>query len=276
MNADASALTSPLLAGWRVALLRNERAQSPLTRAIVRAGAEVVALPTLSVRGAADPDALRSELRRLETATAWVFVSPAAVRFAWRAWSGFVVAGGAAVFAVGPGTAAALARRGVAAQFPPQRHDSEGLLAMPELAAVRGTVALVKAPGGRELIAHGLRTRGIEVCEVAAYRRAPLRWDRRHRARLAALLEQPHALLVDTSREALDALAKVAGASFDEVLGLPLVVSSERLAAHANAMGFPTVHVAGGSTAAALLAGAIEIVRLPNRVAGSNHRISRR
>lgn len=262
MDSNATPDRELPLRAWSAGLLRVEGARSTLAQAFARVGANVLALPTLSVRAVPDAARVRAQLAAEANVAAWVFVSPAAVRFAWRAWPDFAPHRDARVFAVGPGTAAALSRRGVAATHPPQHHDSEGLLAMPELDSVRGPVALVKAPGGRALLADGMRGRGVEVHEVATYRRAPARWDRRHRARLGELLKaQPRALLLATSGEALGALITLAGQSLEILLGVPVVVSSARLSIHATALGFRHLHVAAGTTAAALVAAAIELAR---------------
>ncbi len=261
MTTHSDATVEPELTGWTVGLLRADGARSAVSRALAGAGAHVAALPTLRLRATPDAVALRAQLASLAEA-AWVFVSPAAVRFAWRAWPALAPARGTPVFAVGPGTAAALARRGVTASHPAQSHDSEGLLAMPSINLLRGGVALVKAPGGRALLAEGLRSRGLEVHEVSAYRREAARWDRRHFARLDAVLAAcPRAALVASSAESLGAFVVIAREALEEVTRLPLVVSSARLAAHAAALRFKDVHVATGATAAPLLAGVLALAR---------------
>jgi len=257
MGTHSDVTLDPVLTGWTIGLLRADGARSALSRALADAGAHVAALPTLRLHAAPDPVAVRVQLASLVDA-AWVFVSPSAVRFAWRAWPQFAPASGAAIFAVGPGTAAALARHGVAALHPAERHDSEGLLAMPAMDSLRGKVALVKAPGGRALLAESLRARGLEVHEVAPYRRGPARWDRRHLARLDAVLgAAPRAMLVASSAESLGAFVGHAQRALREVTRLPLIVSSTRLAAHAGHLGFSDVHLASGATAAPLLAGIV-------------------
>lgn len=261
MPSRSSPTHDAVLAQWTVGLLRVDGARSALSRAVADAGARVVVLPTLRLRAAPDPGAVREQLASLADA-AWVFVSPAAVRFAWRVAPQFAPASGARVFAVGPSTAAALARRGVAALHPAERHDSEGLLAMPGLDSLRGKVALVKAPGGRALLAESLRARGLEVHEVEPYRRDPARWDRRHVARLDAVLgAAPRGMLVASSAESLGTFVRLAGLCLAEVTRAPLIVSSARLAAHAGTLGFGDVHVASGATTAPLLAAIIELAR---------------
>ncbi|MFX9532994.1 uroporphyrinogen-III synthase, partial [Acinetobacter baumannii] len=67
----------------------------------------------------------------------------------------------------------------------PERMDSEGLLALPELRDVRGiAVGLVTAPGGRDAIAPALRARGAQVRRADVYRRLPLPPSPRTLARL--------------------------------------------------------------------------------------------
>lgn len=240
-------------------LVRAGGERSALVRALQCEGADVLVLPALSLRAAPAPGPLAARLRARHHAAAWLFVSPAAVRFAWRACPGLAFSPGTRVLAVGPGTRAALSRRGVAARCPPLRHDSEGVLAMPELESVDGTVVLVKAPGGRTELAAGLRARGLEVDEIATYRRAPSRWDSRHRARLGELLAaQPRALLLATSGEALCALPDLAGIAFTALARATVLVSSERLAALAGSLGFRDIRVAAGTAPKALVAGALD------------------
>ncbi len=273
MSLDPPTRFDAPLEGWTLGLLRADGGRSALARAFTRGGAQVLRLPTLSVRATPDAGRVRAELESLGHAAAWIFVSPAAARFAWRAWSEFAPYPAARVFAVGPGTASALARRGITAIYPSQRHDSEGVLALPELREIVGTVALVKAPGGRALLADGLRARALDVREVAVYRRGPARWDRRHRARLEALLQaQPRALLLATSGEALTALVKLAGSNPDTLLRAPVLVSSARLSAHASSLGFGDVHAAAGTATQQLVAAAIAVARGESGKVGTSSR----
>lgn len=247
---------------WRVGLVCAGVARAALVGALRAAGAEVAALPVLSLRAATEPGPLGARLQAAKAASAWLFVSPAAVRFAWRACPGLAFGRGTRVLAVGPGTRAALSRRGIAAHCPPIRHDSEGVLAMPELDAVAGTVVMVKAPGGRTTLSDGLRARGLEVDEIGVYRRAPSRWDCRHRDRVEALLAaRPRALLLATSGEVLGALPGLAGPAFAPLAQLPLLVSSARLAAIAGSLGFRDVEIAAGTSPAALVDGALGVAR---------------
>lgn len=75
------------------------------------------------------------------------------------------------VYAVGRGTAAALAQEGLTVILP-DRADSEGLLALPALQDIAGQRFLVfRGQGGRELLRETLQARGAEVTVIELYRR---------------------------------------------------------------------------------------------------------
>jgi uroporphyrinogen-III synthase len=174
---------------------------------------------------------------------------------------------------VGSGTAAALAHAGIVGAQVAGRSDSEGVLAMPQLASVRGSeVGLVTAPGGRGLIAPALATRGARVCRADVYRRLPPRFDVRHRRRLQALLATPapRALLL-TSLESLQHL--LAGLDADAVRLLRtcvVVAASPRLADAARAHGATVVLQAGSASPAGLVAALAAHVE-PSATAGPAH-----
>jgi len=255
------------LRGWRIGWLRAAAVPASLASAIRVLGAELVALPVLSLR--APPRNPTSTAARAEAigAAVWIFVSPAAVRFAWKLWPDLEAPCGTRVFAVGPGTAAALSRRGIAAGFPPERHDSEGLLALESLREAHGPAAIFKAPGGRTLLADALRRRGQRVHELDVYVRVKARWDRRHCARLAELLVPPgRSLLIATSAEALQAFVRLAGEEAARATTLPIIVSSARLRGVAETLGFERVVVAAGTQVPALIRGIREVAGSPHGV----------
>ena len=123
--------------------------------------------------------------------------------------------------------------------------DSEGLLAMPALQQVEGRqVHLVCGNGGRELLQDTLAQRGAHVSRIEVYRRlVPER-----RAAVANLVNG-WSMLVDvvvaTSNAILDNLLTMLGPeAAGRVQRTPLVVVSERMAAHAADLGCETVRVA--------------------------------
>jgi uroporphyrinogen III methyltransferase/synthase len=78
---------------------------------------------------------------------------------------------GATIGAIGPATAAALAQRGIRADFIPKTSVSEAVVA--ELAGQDWDGVPVLLPGadiGRDALAQGLAAKGATVARVAAYR----------------------------------------------------------------------------------------------------------
>ena len=77
---------------------------------------------------------------------------------------------GATVAAIGPGTARALADRGIAADLVPERFVAEALVEALSGVAVEGRRALVaRAAAARDVLPDALRERGAEVDVVALY-----------------------------------------------------------------------------------------------------------
>jgi uroporphyrinogen-III synthase len=246
------------LAGWYVISLRPSGQHAGVRRAAAALGARVFAVSTLAL----EPMPAEAERRRA-LACGWaIATSPAAARFALappvprrpraQHW-----------FAPGPGTAAALRRRGVAeVAVPAHGQDSEQLLALPAMHDVAGRrIGLLTAPGGRDRIEATLAARGADVVRADLYRRVPRRPSP---ARLAALSALParSALLV-TSAEAFavlwDALDADGRASLRR---RPAVAGSPRLAALLETRGFARVTVAEGARPAAMLAA---LARVPLR-----------
>jgi uroporphyrinogen-III synthase len=158
------------------------------------------------------------------------------------------------VCGVGAATARALRRHGIRdVIWPRARQDSEGLLELPELGSLRGRrVALVGAPGGRELLAQTLRTRRARLTRIETYRREAPRYSVRQ---LAAVERAPAPLLLlVSSAEALSNLRVALPLHlFARLAAGDTVVSSERLAKLVRASLFANVHVAAGPAPADLL-----------------------
>jgi len=234
------------LAGASVIVTRPGGAS--LLRSARRLGARAFPLPGLSLRAIAQP-------RPRAAFDAWLFTSPAAVRFALRHAPRLRVPKRALVFAIGGGTRAALARHGIAATAP-ERSDSEGLLAVPGLAEVRGRrIALVGAPGGRDLIAPALRARGAVVEAIHVYRREPPRLTRRHFDALAAA-DDPLITLLSSGEALANLVAALPPPLLARLRAQTIVVSSARLAAAARAAGFGAIVPAASAAPRDLLAGA--------------------
>jgi len=224
-----------------VILTRPVGSSAALRRKIAALGGRSLLLPGLSLRICTDPLRAGRELRAATSGTDWIFSSPAAVRFAFRLAPDLGIPREAGVFAIGAGTQRALARHALATITPADRSDSEGLLALPQLSVMTGrNVALVGAPGGRDLIAPTLRERGADVIGIEVYERRPARLTRRH---FDPVEHAPSPLiLLVSSGEALANLTRQLPATLMARLRHQvLVVSSARLETLAHEAGFKDV-----------------------------------
>ena len=181
----------PLL-GRRVLVTRTRSQASALAAGLRQLGAEPIEVPVIEVVDPADGgDALRTAARRLGTYD-WVAVT--SPNGAGRLLAAIADTGGdarafgaARVAAIGPGTAAALAARGIVADLVPERYVAESLL--DALTAARpegGRLLLARAAVARDVLPDGLRAAGWEVDVVEAYRTVPAAIDGEPRDAAAA------------------------------------------------------------------------------------------
>ncbi|MCL7715784.1 uroporphyrinogen-III synthase [Stenotrophomonas mori] len=244
----------PTGTAWYLISLRPSGAHDPLRRAGARFGARTVAVSPwrLQPRGEA---ATREQLEQALSSDRVVFTSPAAADAAGRLLPLAQHATGTLV-AVGEGTARALRRQGVDSVHAPARMDSEGLLALPAMADLRGRrVALITAPGGRGMIAAQVQARGARLVRVDVYERVPLVVPARTWQRLAAL-EAPAVLAVSSGEALLRVLEQLPDTLRARWQRQPLVAASARLAELAGAQGFIATRVAAGPLPGQLAAAA--------------------
>lgn len=248
------------LTGASVIVTRPTSTASALVNAALKLGARVVRLPGLRLCPPDDARAVAQDLTQARMADAWIFTSPAAVRFAASGMTSFEVSTPLRVFAVGAGTARALARYGVEALAPSQQHDSDGLLALPGLQALNGQrIAIIDAPGGRDVIAPALTARGAQVTRIGVYRRVAPKLTSRHFESLEHT-PLPWISLV-SSGEALDHLhAALPSDLLARWHAQAIVLSSERLAAQAATLGFRDRHLARSALVEDLLEAASAVL----------------
>jgi uroporphyrinogen III methyltransferase/synthase len=164
------------LSGKRIVVTRARAQASGIAARLRELGAEVVQLPVIRIAAPDDPAPLR---RAAEEAGAFdwiVFTSANGVErfFAALAEAGkdARALGGVRACAIGPATAAELARHGIRADLVPDEFVAEAALqalsAAAELAGRR--ILIPRAAEARSVLPDGLRARGAEVVEVAAYR----------------------------------------------------------------------------------------------------------
>ena len=242
------------LAGLGVLVTRPARQAESLCTLIEAQGGRPVRFPALDIQPPQDPSAARRLL-----AQSWdllIFVSANAVSEA------LALAGGlpdGIRLAVGAGTAQALAAAGWPAVRVPERADSEGLLALPELAEVAGRrILILRGEGGRALLGDSLVQRGAEVVYAEVYRRlvpqadpAPLLRDWRRDIQA----------IIATSGELLTGLDQLLGAEGRALArSTPLVVAAPRIQDIAQRLGYARVRCAAGAGDAALVAALAALV----------------
>ncbi|HEY0666209.1 MAG TPA: uroporphyrinogen-III synthase [Gallionella sp.] len=188
------------LDGLRIVVTRPRDQAVQLAHRIEQAGATAVLFPLLDICAIPDDSALREQIARLAQFDLAIFISPNAVHYGIAA----IRAAGALpptlkIAAVGQGSARALRESGIVnVVVPPERFDSEGLLALPALQDIANQCVLIfRGDGGRELLGDTLRARGATVEYAACYRRGKPALDAG-----ALIAARPDAIIV-TSSEAL-------------------------------------------------------------------------
>jgi uroporphyrinogen-III synthase len=240
------------LDGIGVLVTRPARQAGAFVHKLAVLGATPIVFPAIVILPPVDRTSLDLAHARLASYDIAFFVSANAVEYGTpeaTAWPAQLVA-----FAPGPGTAEALAAVGVHdVRIPATTFDSEGLLALPELADVRGKrVVIFQGEGGREALAAALAARGAHVDHVVCYRRAA------PASGAAGLLDalregRVHAVTV-TSSEGVDNLCSVAGSEGRALLTrYPVFAPHPRIAARARSHGFQVIETGAGD--AGLIAG---------------------
>jgi uroporphyrinogen-III synthase len=238
-------MTQPL-AGRMVLVTRPPHQAAALEQAIRSVGGESFVFPALDIE-AVPVTELGESLAHLAEADIAIFISPNAAQFGMAAIGALPAA--IRVFAVGPGTARALAAHGTRDVVTPDGQDSEALLALPPLQDVAGKrVVIVRGVGGRPLLADTLCARGAQVHYLECYRRV------RPQADAAPLLARWQAGGIDavtvTSAETLHNLAAMLGEGGASLLaGTPLFAPHEKIAEAARRFGIVRVIATPGGDA---------------------------
>ncbi|MFL5874189.1 MAG: uroporphyrinogen-III C-methyltransferase [Solirubrobacterales bacterium] len=162
------------LHGRRVVVTRARAQASGLAATLRGLGAEVVELPAIRIEPRIEDEEVRKVAGALGIYELICLTSPNGVRLLFEAMEAAGVdaraLAGVTVAAIGPGTARALAERGVLADVVPERFVAEGLIEALEDQEVAGARVLVaRAAEARDVLLEALRERGAEVDVVALY-----------------------------------------------------------------------------------------------------------
>lgn len=247
----SNASAGSALSGWYVILCRPAGENRALADRLRALGAQTICLPAFRIAAARDPARAREALRGALGCQVVIFSSPNAVRWAAELLPNWVGSNATAV-AVGKATARTLKDSSwQGSVVHPERTDSEGVLALPELDGV-SHVGLVTAPGGRGLIEQGLGALGIELRRADVYRRVPLAPRPSSIARLANAAG--HLALLASSEQAMQHLwRRLPAASLQRLRESIAVVSSARLRDGLLQRGIQHVELAHGPSPAQLV-----------------------
>jgi uroporphyrinogen III methyltransferase/synthase len=162
------------LHGRRVVVTRARAQASGLAATLRGLGAEVVELPAIRIEPRIDSEQVQKVAGALGVYELICLTSPNGVRLLFEAMENAGLdaraLAGVTVAAIGPGTARALAERGVLADVVPERFVAEGLIEALEEEEVDGARVLVaRAAEARDVLPDALRERGAEVDVVPLY-----------------------------------------------------------------------------------------------------------
>ena len=156
------------LFGRRIVVTRAQPQAAALAADLRRRGAEAIELPAIAFQPPEDLDRLARAAAGVGGCDWVVLTSPTGVARFFEQLRDARSLGGVRVAAIGPGTAAALAKRNVVADLVPERYVAEALLeAMPE---GPGRVLIPRAETARDVLPDGLAAAGWDVDVVPAYR----------------------------------------------------------------------------------------------------------
>jgi uroporphyrinogen III methyltransferase/synthase len=162
------------LHGRRVVVTRARAQASGLAATLRDLGAEVVELPAIRIESRIDAAEVKEAAAAIGVYELICLTSPNGVRLLFEAIAAVGLdaraLAGATVAAIGPGTARALAARGVLADVLPERFVAEALVEALADTDVKGARVLVaRAAEARDVLPDALRERGAEVDVVSLY-----------------------------------------------------------------------------------------------------------
>ncbi len=246
------------LGGIGVLVTRPAHQADALCELIEQAHGRPIRLAAIEIKPIANPYPAKTILS--QPCDVMIFVSANAVDHAFPLLPDALPAD-MAIGAVGRATAQQLTVSGLDPTLVPDaQFDSEGLLALPELQSLRGKrVVIVRGHSGRPLLGDTLAERGAEVDYAEVYTRTLPRRDTRNLIKGWTRMVD---IVTATSTEILDNLFVMLGDTGAQLLrATPLIVVSERAAAHAKQLGCRRIHLADSALNASLLEATCELAR---------------
>ncbi|HEY7987070.1 MAG TPA: uroporphyrinogen-III synthase [Methylophilaceae bacterium] len=229
------------LTGCGIVITRPQQQAQGLAEMISQAGGEPLLYPLLEIVGLDDYttfDVVAADLENFDWA---IFISSNAVQHGMqRLLSQRALPADLKWAAIGPMTAQELKGFGVEQVLTPaERFDSESLLKLPEMKAVKGQrFVIFRGVGGRDVLAAQLIKRGAEVVFAESYRRITPSLDI---TQLHGLWQNGHLhAIIVTSSEALRYLLEYVEAN-PWLMEIALFVNHVRIAENAIKHGFQVI-----------------------------------
>ena len=234
---------------FKLLITRPEKSGRDLQNFLQKQGYQSYCQPYFDYQNGASLEQLHTIQERL-TRPIVIFISVAAAEFAnklmpiayWQTRE---------IIAVGSATAQALKTLGISAIIP-DKHDSEGLLALAPLQNVQAkAVLIVRGDGGRELIADALRSRGASVHYFESYRRV---WRNYSLEVIKTWRQQQINCILITSNALLEFVVNLINDSDKYWQEQCLwIVASKRIAKKAEEMGIRRIINANGASTTAII-----------------------
>lgn len=221
-----------------ILVLRPEHQASSTLSALQQKNWRTVHFPTITISDSPELDKQYISTK-LDHANWVFFISRNAVNYFLKHFSTELLTS-CKVAAVGNATARALEQANIKVTLKPSASfTSEALLESPMLNNLRNQqVVIIRGNGGREHLAESLKARGAEVEYAELYQREIANQDCKR-----LLKHWPEInIILATSNELLDNLLLLCRDTFGETLcKKTLLVISDRMAAHANKIGFQSI-----------------------------------
>lgn len=236
------------LTGLHILVTRPAQRAASFINQLDKAGAEALAFPVIVISEPTDTHSRTTALKNITAYQMAIFISPTAVDKTFDEIA--ALPSSLKLVAIGKSTARALKSHGCVLAFEADTHDSEGLLAQPQMQATavgEQRIVIFRGEGGRELLADTLRQRGAEVDYADIYSRSLPNTAHLQTMQLNSL----HAVCV-TSNQGLENLILLCD-DLDRLKKLPLFVPGQRCAELAQTQGFRIIHIANNATDAAML-----------------------
>ena len=227
------------LEGLRVLITRPQPQANRLSSFLQGKGAKTTLLPMVEIR----PVQPVPELGGLSRFNKVIAISVPAVEITFQKLAGFHPK--AQWFTPGKGTAKALREKGIQPQCPESEFTSESMLELPALNQVEGdNILLLKGEGGREVLTEELTNRGAQVVPAVLYRRQCPDYSQAEME--TTLASAGINAIVATSGQIVSNI-QTCIPNLQDLIPLPLIVPSQRVAEEAKQLGFKKVVISPGA-----------------------------